>query len=104
VLFDMGVVVSPDIFLDIVTLSFTAAGGDQYFFDFTQTINSLGELDQEVLTDYLTNVLGGQVLAAQYPEGGEGRILSSVPTAGMLALMLAGFAGVAGVRAGRKQR
>jgi 5'-nucleotidase len=94
VLYENGIVLRPDIFLDIATLSFTAGGGDQYFFDFAQTITSLGDLDRDLLFNYLTNVLGGNVTAAMYPEGGAGRI-TGAPIPGVLSLMLFGLAGIA---------
>ncbi len=64
--------------LNIATADFTARGGDQYPFDgFDLTL--VGVTYQQALLNYITastgdGGLGGQITAAQYPEGGEGRI------------------------------
>jgi len=67
-----GAVVAGD---DIVvaTIDFLARGGDQYPFrglDFT----SVGVSYQQALFNHIVDALGGQITAADYPEGGEGRI------------------------------
>ncbi|MEL6863102.1 MAG: choice-of-anchor I family protein [Bacteroidota bacterium] len=57
----------------IATVNFLASGGDQYPFrgaDF----NSLGVTYQQALFNYIREQLNGQITAAAYPEGGEGRI------------------------------
>ncbi|GAA1090040.1 bifunctional metallophosphatase/5'-nucleotidase [Nocardiopsis composta] len=57
----------------VATIDFSAAGGDQYPFrgaDFTP----VGTVHQQALSAYLRGDLGGTVTAADYPEGGEGRI------------------------------
>ncbi len=57
----------------LVTLNFLANGGDQYLFgDGTRT--HLGLTDQQSLAAYIADGLGGTITAADYPEGGEGRI------------------------------
>ncbi len=57
----------------LVTLNFLANGGDQYLFgDGTRT--NLGLTDQQSLAAYIKDGLNGTISAAQYPEGGEGRI------------------------------
>ena len=57
----------------LVTLNFLANGGDQYLFgDGTRT--HLGLTDQQSLAAYIAEGLGGTITAADYPEGGEGRI------------------------------
>ncbi|MCQ3812468.1 MAG: 5'-nucleotidase C-terminal domain-containing protein, partial [Acidimicrobiia bacterium] len=57
----------------LVTLNFLATGGDQYLFgDGTRT--HLGLTDQQSLAAYIKDGLNGTISAAQYPEGGEGRI------------------------------
>ena len=57
----------------LVTLNFLANGGDQYLFgDGTRT--HLGLTDQQSLAAYIKDGLNGTISAAQYPEGGEGRI------------------------------
>ena len=63
---------APDVY--VITNSFTAAGGDafQEFAD-AGSIN-LGGSYQRTLFDYIVSELGGVIAAADYPEGGEGRI------------------------------
>ncbi len=57
----------------LVTLNFLANGGDQYLFgDGTRT--HLGLTDQQSLAAYIKDGLNGTIPAADYPEGGEGRI------------------------------
>ncbi len=57
----------------LVTLNFLANGGDQYLFgDGTRT--HLGLTDQQSLAAYISDGLNGTIPAAQYPEGGQGRI------------------------------
>jgi 5'-nucleotidase len=68
-----GVVVDPTLTIDIATNAFSAAGGDQYPFR-GLPFTTLGVTDQQTLVQYLTEELGGVVTAAQYPEGGSGRI------------------------------
>jgi 5'-nucleotidase len=68
-----GVVVDPTLTIDIATNAFSAAGGDQYPFRGLPFM-TLGVTDQQTLVQYLTEELGGVVSAAQYPEGGSGRI------------------------------
>lgn len=65
--------------INIATIDFSAAGGDQYPFrgaPFTR----LGVVYQQALFNYITDStvnggLAGQITAADYPEGGEGRII-----------------------------
>lgn len=59
--------------ITLVTLNFLASGGDQYLFG-NGTRTHLGLTDQQSLAAYIQNGLGGTIPAAQYPEGGEGRI------------------------------
>ncbi|ASU82626.1 bifunctional metallophosphatase/5'-nucleotidase [Nocardiopsis gilva YIM 90087] len=59
--------------ITVATIDFSARGGDQWPFrgaDYTV----VGANYQTALFDYLTKDLGGQVTAADYPEGGSGRI------------------------------
>lgn len=65
---------APDIV--VVTNSFTAAGGDDYDEFAAVDFINVGPSYQQVLFDYLTATdgLNGTVTAAQYPEGGAGRI------------------------------
>jgi len=73
VIVEDGVVVegAPDI--SVATGDFTAAGGDQYPF-LGATINRVGVSDQQALANYIQQELEGTITAADYPEGGEGRI------------------------------
>jgi 2',3'-cyclic-nucleotide 2'-phosphodiesterase (5'-nucleotidase family)/endonuclease/exonuclease/phosphatase family metal-dependent hydrolase len=67
-----GAVVSgPDV--TVATIDFLARGGDQYpFRDAPFTV--LGASYQQALSNFIQNGLGGLISAADYPEGGEGRI------------------------------
>lgn len=57
----------------LVTLDFLANGGDQYLFgDGSRT--HLGLTYQQSLAAYIKDGLAGTIPAAQYPQGGEGRI------------------------------
>jgi len=56
----------------------------------------LGISYQQALYNYVSDTLGGQILASQYSEGGSGRI-NVVPAAPVFLLMLSGFA-VVGLR------
>jgi len=67
-------VVQPGPALNVATIDFLANGGDQYPFrgaPFTR----LGVTYQQALENYIVEALGGVVSGAQYPEGGEGRIV-----------------------------
>jgi 5'-nucleotidase len=59
--------------LDIATINFLAGGGDQYPFR-NLSFTTLGTSQQQALSAYITEGLGGRITAARYPEGGEGRI------------------------------
>lgn len=74
--------------------NFLATGGDDYPLD-DLTFNDLGIGDLEMLKDYLTDDLGGVITAADYPEGGEGRI-TAVPEPTSVALL--GLGGLALLR------
>jgi 5'-nucleotidase len=63
----------PDI--TIATADFLARGGDQYPFR-GAPFTTVGVTYQQALSNYIVNGLGGSITAAQYPEGGEGRILN----------------------------
>lgn len=78
-------------------LSFTAGGGDDYPLG-DLTFTNLGINDADMLKEYLINDLGGVITAAQYPEGGEGRI-TVVPEPSSLALM-----GLGGLLIARRRR
>lgn len=71
-----GGVVVPGDPIDIATIDFLAKGGDQYpFRDLPFT--TVGATYQQALANYLVDGLGGTVTAADYPEGGEGRITTT---------------------------
>jgi len=84
----------------IATLDFLARGGDQYFFG--QTFTVLGETYQQALFNYLSETLGGLVLASdpRYASAlGEGRtsvgrlvVAEPAATLGLLPLALGGIA------------
>jgi 5'-nucleotidase len=59
--------------LDVATIDFLARGGDQYPFRGLPFTN-VGISYQQALRDYIELDLAGLVSAADYPEGGEGRI------------------------------
>ncbi|MCA9691195.1 MAG: 5'-nucleotidase C-terminal domain-containing protein [Myxococcales bacterium] len=62
--------------LDVATINFLASGGDQYPFGDLE-FTSLGVTYQAALRGYIEEALAGTISAADYPEGGEGRV--SVP-------------------------
>jgi 5'-nucleotidase len=59
--------------LNIATIDFLARGGDQYPFRGAPFVN-VGVSYQQALRNYIVEALGGLITAADYPEGGEGRI------------------------------
>ncbi len=65
--------VVPGAALTVATAAFLATGGDEYPWDGTPFV-TIGVTDQQSLRNYIETGLGGEVTAAQYPEGGEGRI------------------------------
>jgi 5'-nucleotidase len=70
---DNGMVVDGDP-INIATVDFLARGGDQYpYRDAPFTI--LGVSYQQALASYITEGLEGVITEADYPEGGEGRII-----------------------------
>jgi 2',3'-cyclic-nucleotide 2'-phosphodiesterase (5'-nucleotidase family) len=66
---------APDV--AIATNDFTARGGDQYPFR-GAPFTTVGVVYQQALRNYIVNPLAGLITAADYPEGGEGRI-TTVP-------------------------
>lgn len=96
---------APSVSLAIV--DFLARGGDQYPFG-DATFTNLGVTYQQALANYVTDELGGQITAAEYPEGGEGRISltdaepvepESVPEPGLImGLLAAAGLGARGLR------
>lgn len=65
------VVAGPD--LTVATIDFLANGGDQYPYR-GAPFTTLGVTYQQALANYIETGLGGLISAADYPEGGEGRI------------------------------
>lgn len=59
--------------IHVATNDFSARGGDQYPFR-GLPFTTVGVTYQQALADLLVSGLGGVVTAADYPEGGEGRI------------------------------
>ncbi|MDJ0792237.1 MAG: CHRD domain-containing protein [Acidimicrobiia bacterium] len=59
--------------LTVATIDFLARGGDQYPFR-GAPITLLGVSYQQALSNYIQDALSGTIKAADYPEGGEGRI------------------------------
>ena len=60
--------------LTIATIDFLARGGDQYPYR-GAPFTTLGVTYQLAVANYITDELGGLIAAAQYPEGGEGKIV-----------------------------
>jgi 2',3'-cyclic-nucleotide 2'-phosphodiesterase (5'-nucleotidase family) len=67
-------VVQPGDPVTIATADFLANGGDQYPFR-GAPFTTVGVTYQQALVNYLVQGLGGLITAADYPEGGEGRII-----------------------------
>jgi 5'-nucleotidase/UDP-sugar diphosphatase len=59
--------------ITIAIVDFSAKGGDQYPFR-GAPLTTIGVTYWQALNNYLGTGLGGSITAAQYPEGGEGRI------------------------------
>ena len=68
-----GAVVTGDA-LSVATIDFLARGGDQYPYR-DAAFTSVGVTYQQALANYIIEGLGGSITAADYPEGGEGRIV-----------------------------
>ncbi len=58
----------------VATIDFLARGGDGYPYG-DAPFTSVGVSYQQALSDYITGPLTGTISAADYPEGGEGRIV-----------------------------
>jgi len=107
-LVDDGTIVS-SMLLNIATVDFLAVGGDGFTmltsYPFAPAGAGPGTLYSDALANYIQNYLGGQILATDYPVGGEGRILQNaqlIPEPGTLALLGLGFAGLAASRRRKK--
>ena len=59
--------------LNIATIDFLANGGDQYPYR-GAPFTKLGVTYQQALVNYIVDGLSALITAADYPEGGEGRI------------------------------
>lgn len=70
---EAGAVVAGAPSVDVATIDFLARGGDQYPFRGAPFI-TLGTTYFHAVMDFLIEDLGGAITAADYPEGGEGRI------------------------------
>ena len=70
--------------ISIATIDFLARGGDEYPYNGAAFTN-LGLTYQQTLSNYIVEALEGRITAAQYPEGGEGRI-TTVTNAAALAV------------------
>jgi 5'-nucleotidase len=66
--------VQPGADLTIATIDFLARGGDEYPYRGALFTN-IGVTYQQALANYIVDGLGGLISAADYPEGGEGRII-----------------------------
>jgi 5'-nucleotidase len=62
--------------VNISTNDFSARGGDQYPFR-GAPFTTVGVTYQQALYNFIVQALGGQITAAQYPQGGEGRITTA---------------------------
>ncbi|MCE2654534.1 MAG: bifunctional metallophosphatase/5'-nucleotidase [Planctomycetaceae bacterium] len=88
VIVDNGVVVPGAPSVNIATIDFLVAsaiapgnglGGDQYPFGTDATFLRLGVTYQRALSNYLRTWLGGSITPANYPAGGERRIINLAP-------------------------
>jgi len=70
-----GAVVTGDA-LSVATIDFLARGGDQYPYR-GAAFTSVGVTYQQALANYIIEGLGGSITAADYPDGGEGRIATT---------------------------
>ncbi|MEZ5063817.1 MAG: 5'-nucleotidase C-terminal domain-containing protein [bacterium] len=69
-----GGVVQPGAALDVATINFLAASGDQYPFR-GAAYTTLGVTYQQAVSGYITDGLSGVVTDDDYPLGGEGRVV-----------------------------
>jgi 2',3'-cyclic-nucleotide 2'-phosphodiesterase (5'-nucleotidase family)/DNA-binding beta-propeller fold protein YncE len=74
VLVESGEVVDGAPPVNIATVDFTARGGDEYLFGDAE-LTILGVTYQQTLSNYIQQALGGLVATADYPEGGNERIV-----------------------------
>lgn len=65
----------PDTNVSVVAVDFLARGGDGYPFPAEKEFTVIGTSYQQALADYIADDLDGVITAADYPAGGEGRIL-----------------------------
>jgi len=72
VIVENGVVLAGDP-IDVATIDFLARGGDGYPF-LGLPFTTVGVSYQQALANFIQGPLAGQITAADYPEGGEGRI------------------------------
>ena len=74
VLVEDGVVLNPKATITAASIDFLCRGGDEYPLS-GLAFENLGVSYQQALYNYVTQGLGGQITAADYPAGGEGRIV-----------------------------
>jgi len=60
--------------LNIATIDFLAKSGDQYPYR-GASFTTLGATYQQALVNYIVDGIGGTISVADYPAGGEGRIV-----------------------------
>lgn len=82
VLIDDGVVLDATLAIPAATIDFLCRGGDEYPLT-GLAFESIGVSYQQALFNFVTSEQGldGQITAAEYPEGGEGRIVRYTPSA-----------------------
>lgn len=70
----VGGMVQPGADITVASIDFLITGGDQYPFGGSPFVR-LGATYQEALEAYIEGPLAGTITAADYPEGGEGRVV-----------------------------
>jgi len=86
VLVDDGVVLNPQLTIPAATIDFLCRGGDEYPLQ-GLTFRNIGVSYQQALANYIRSPQGlnGVISAADYPTGGEGRIVKYVPSSSFVA-------------------
>ena len=81
VLVDDGIVIDPQLTIPAATIDFLCRGGDEYPLQ-GLTFRNIGVSYQQALANYVRSPQGldGVISAADYPAGGEGRIVKYVPS------------------------
>jgi hypothetical protein len=83
---DDGVVLNPQLTIPAATIDFLCRGGDEYPLQ-GLTFRNIGVSYQQALANYIRSPQGlnGVISAADYPTGGEGRIVKYVPSSSFVA-------------------